>query len=231
MEVDHEGSGAAQDQDPAARRESVHENAPQLLRRETVRGTTLTLSHRPTTVLVAKLAEHLCGARTMTTKLAMFDSPVTSRKNFVLMWEQQPGATYAACASPISLPEPQRLRRDRGRRGGQQHRRAGQGRHQRLPAQPYAPPRPARRACPCGPSLPGLTVLCLASKQSRTRFRRSKCLGSRCPPSAPRSERLAGPMLLCNGALFPLQPLPPSFPPSRPPAPATRRQTACQRSR
>ena len=65
-----------------------------------MRGTTLTLSHRPTTVLVAKLAEHLCGARTMTTKLAMFDSPVTSRKNFVLMWEQQPGATYAARASP-----------------------------------------------------------------------------------------------------------------------------------
>jgi len=29
--------------------------------------------------------------RTMTTKLAMFDNPVTSRKNFVLMWEQQPG--------------------------------------------------------------------------------------------------------------------------------------------
>ena len=102
MEVDHEGSGAAQDQDPAARRESVHENAPQLLRRETVRGTTLTLSHRPTTVLVAKLA-HLCGARTKTTKLAMFDSPVTSRKNFVLMWEQQPGATSLPAQAPFSL--------------------------------------------------------------------------------------------------------------------------------
>ena len=27
----------------------------------------------------------------MTTKLALFDNPITSRKNCVLMWEQQPG--------------------------------------------------------------------------------------------------------------------------------------------
>lgn len=36
----------------------------------------------------------------MTTKLAMFDSPVTSRKNFVLMWERQPGSfhsVHSAC--------------------------------------------------------------------------------------------------------------------------------------
>ena len=32
----------------------------------------------------------------MTTKLAMFDSPVTSRKNFVLMWEQQPGPSISS---------------------------------------------------------------------------------------------------------------------------------------
>ena len=57
----------------------------------------------PRLSLLAELAL-LVGARTMTTKLAMFDSPVTSRKNFVLMWEQQPGATYSLPAqAPSSL--------------------------------------------------------------------------------------------------------------------------------
>ena len=39
-----------------------------------------------------RLLRNFCAEkRTMTTKLALFDNPITSRKNCVLMWEQQPG--------------------------------------------------------------------------------------------------------------------------------------------
>jgi hypothetical protein len=72
-----------------------------------------------------RMLRNFCAEkRTMATKLALFDNPVTSRKNFVLMWESQPGVVGgdAVRVAPLvlqfraALSTVSALRLDQGKR-------------------------------------------------------------------------------------------------------------------